>query len=293
MIRLPPQFLSPRELATAIGASESTLKRWIDDGRLQVVRTAGGHRRIPLSEAIRFIRDQRLRVVDGSVLGLGRDAEGPRLPSSDDARIHEILAAGDANRLRAALAALMLAGHSVAALCDGPLSRAMRRIGELWTGGEHGIEIEHLATDCCIQAMQHLRAYLSDPGPAAPLALGCGPSSDPYLLPPTMAATCLAEAGFRTINLGPETPMNVLRLGIERHRPSLVFMAFSTETSPVDDCLEQLDELAGATGLPIVVGGRIFHDRPAPRGRLHHATNMSELGGFARGIAAALAPRGA
>ena len=48
------RFLSPRQLAVAIGVSESSLKRWADDGRLAVERTAGGHRRIPLPEAVRW-----------------------------------------------------------------------------------------------------------------------------------------------------------------------------------------------------------------------------------------------
>ncbi|HEX9106572.1 MAG TPA: MerR family DNA-binding transcriptional regulator, partial [Longimicrobiales bacterium] len=52
----PASYLSPRELAEAVGVSESSLKRWADRGVLAVERTAGGHRRIPLGEAVRFIR---------------------------------------------------------------------------------------------------------------------------------------------------------------------------------------------------------------------------------------------
>ena len=41
-------MLSPRELAEAVGVSESSLKRWADRGRVHVHRTEGGHRRIPV-----------------------------------------------------------------------------------------------------------------------------------------------------------------------------------------------------------------------------------------------------
>ncbi|MHC4811387.1 MAG: excisionase family DNA-binding protein, partial [Planctomycetota bacterium] len=64
-------LLSPRELAAAIGVSESTLKRWTDDGLINATRTAGGHRRIPLAEAIRFVRATRTRVVNPTILQLG------------------------------------------------------------------------------------------------------------------------------------------------------------------------------------------------------------------------------
>lgn len=50
-------LLSPRELAQAIGVSESSIKRWIDDGLIGATKTAGGHRRIAGSEAIRFVRE--------------------------------------------------------------------------------------------------------------------------------------------------------------------------------------------------------------------------------------------
>ena len=64
------QLLSPKDLARATGVSESSLKRWADSGRLECTRTAGGHRRIPLAEAVRFIRESSISVVDPSMLGI-------------------------------------------------------------------------------------------------------------------------------------------------------------------------------------------------------------------------------
>ena len=48
--------LSPKELAHALGVSESSIKRWIDDGRLDCTRTPGGHRRVTIQNALKFIR---------------------------------------------------------------------------------------------------------------------------------------------------------------------------------------------------------------------------------------------
>ena len=70
-------LLTPKELAEALGASESSVRRWVDSGDIRIARTAGGHRRIPLTEAIRFIRLINAPVVRPELLGLGS------LPSHD------------------------------------------------------------------------------------------------------------------------------------------------------------------------------------------------------------------
>ncbi|MBN8525321.1 MAG: helix-turn-helix domain-containing protein, partial [Planctomycetes bacterium] len=69
------RLLSPRDAARALGASESSLKRWVDAGELAARRTMGGHRRIPASEVLRFARAQGIVPRDPSPLG--RAAAGP------------------------------------------------------------------------------------------------------------------------------------------------------------------------------------------------------------------------
>src|SRR5215204_6409591 len=64
------QLLTTKDLAEAIGASESSLRRWTDSGAIKTARTPGGHRRIPRGEAIRFIRETRATVVRPEILGL-------------------------------------------------------------------------------------------------------------------------------------------------------------------------------------------------------------------------------
>ena len=43
-------------MAEIAGVGESTVKRWVDAGVLSAEKTAGGHRRIPWEEAVRFLR---------------------------------------------------------------------------------------------------------------------------------------------------------------------------------------------------------------------------------------------
>lgn len=62
--------MTPGVAARALGVSISTLRRWIDDGRLPAARTTGGHRRISEAELRRF----------GSSLTRPTRLKPPRLP---------------------------------------------------------------------------------------------------------------------------------------------------------------------------------------------------------------------
>jgi excisionase family DNA binding protein len=42
------------EAARSLGISSSTIRRWIDSGRIAAVRTSGGHRRVPAAEVRRM-----------------------------------------------------------------------------------------------------------------------------------------------------------------------------------------------------------------------------------------------
>lgn len=284
------KYLSPKDLAGAIGVSESSLKRWTDDGRITAQRTAGGHRRIAVYEAIRFARSSHCPLVRPDLLGF------PDLPTPEpdlpvdaglDERFHLALVHDDSRSARALICWAYLGGTSIATLCDGPIREALTRIGHRWQHEHDGILVEHRAVDTCLQILNLLRGTLPPHGADAPAAVGCAPTGDPYLLPSLMAATTLAESGMRDVNLGANTPMATLRAAIERYQPRVCWLALSLpDYQP--QFWSDLSDLAGAlgdTGVHVVLGGRGLGTRTPPaRHNLTVATSMSQLAGYARGL---------
>jgi excisionase family DNA binding protein len=221
--------LTTRELASALGVSESSLKRWVDSGRIAASRTEGGHRRIELAEAMRFIRDTSAPLARPELLDL---PEITAARERGDARLVQHLLAGDAVAARGYLIGRYLAGASIAELGDGPIREAMHALGELWRHEQAGVYLEHQATDICLQAVAQLRGMIDDPVADAPAALGGAPAGDPYLLPTQLAAMAALESGLRAINLGPDTPVAALRQAVDRHHPRLVWLSVTTPLSP-------------------------------------------------------------
>ncbi|HRE92449.1 MAG TPA: helix-turn-helix domain-containing protein, partial [Myxococcota bacterium] len=228
------QGISPKDFADAIGVSESSVKRWVDQGTLVATRTAGGHRRIPREEAMRWLRENRAQLVRPDRLGLPESTSSVVRGSSVTVaaeRFHQDLVEGRSSEARGVVAGLFLAGHSVALIADEVIRPALAKIGTLWEHGEEGIYVEHRATDICVHVVKELRGLLPDhePGEAepeggasqghdsvrAPVAVGGAMSGDPYLVAPMLAAVTLMEAGFRVVNLGPETPLKVLELAVD------------------------------------------------------------------------------
>lgn len=276
-------LLSPREVADALGVSESSVKRWVDGGELAAQRTAGGHRRIARSEALRFARARCVVPARPDLLSfVGVKVEDSALGEVErSAAFHSALLADNRPRSLSLLTSAFLAGTSIAALCDGPVRFALEAIGEMWRHDPKGILVEHRATDLCLNALGVLRASLPPPADDAPVAVGSAGPDDPYLLPGLMCAAVLAELGFRDVNLGPRTPVATKLAAVQSYRPLLVWHTASVGGDEIDEIATALRSVTAGTRL--VFGGRAAGASVLPAGVVA-LSSMRELQAFARGL---------
>ncbi len=283
-------MLTTRQLADAIGVSESSVKRWIDAGRIAATRTAGGHRRVSVEEAARYVREAGIAVQRPESLGL-LDLAAHARRKADEAdpgeMLYEYLTTGLAAEASGLLMKRFLAGASVAQLVDGPLVQAMTRIGELWRSGPNGVFLEHRATEVAIRAMVRLGALLRPPADG-PVSVGGGPSGDPYVLASMSAAAVLEDEGFRATNLGPETPLSTLALSVETLSPRLVWVSVSvaTDANHLRREVLGLADRVRALGAVLVVGGAEVDRLSLPKKRpaLYVGDSMGELRAIAQGL---------
>lgn len=254
---------SPSQVAQALGVSESSVKRWCNQGLIETERTAGGHRRIPVSSVIRFTRDHEHPLVEPELLNLPPTSSVSRLgiEATLDETV-EALEAGDEERFRAVGFRLYLDGHSIAEICDQVLAPAFQRLGTKWQHGRLEIYQERRGCEICLKLLHELRLALPEVGRGAPAALGGTLAGDWYSLPTTMCELALREVGWQAQSLGSSQPAETLAAAVRDRRPRLFWLSAShaDDREAFVDRVDRIYDVAREAGTALAVGGRILDE---------------------------------
>jgi MerR family transcriptional regulator, light-induced transcriptional regulator len=248
----------PKQIARAIGVSESTLKRWCDSGLIAMTKTAGGHRRIEVAAVIQFLRETGRRLVEPELLNLPVTAGKTEwtLTRATD-RLVSSLVAGDESVVRQIIFDLLLADHSVTAIFDDVLTPAWHRIGDQWGCGEVAVYQERRACEICMRCLHELRAtsLIAD---AFPTAVGATVEADIYTLPITMSEIVLRNVGWKTTLLGTNLPFDTLCDAIEASPPKLFWVSVSyiVDESAFVAGVNGLFDVAHANNAAMAIGGQ-------------------------------------
>ncbi len=245
------RFVSPRDLARAAGVSESSVKRWCDQGLIPVIKTAGGHRRLSLDAAIEFLSqshpEARLEFLGLPVRPVAATAED----------FYRAIVAGDEEMCRQILLDRHLSGERVGRIFDTVVAPAFHFLGTGWECDGVQIYQERRGSGICLRTLEELKALIPEPQATAPLAIGATPECDPYMLPTFMVAVVLRQAHWRSQSLGSRIPFDSLLAAIEKMKPQLFWLS----VSHIDDeqrflaDYRQFYEVAQASAA-VVVGGR-------------------------------------
>lgn len=257
------QFLSPKQVAAALGTSESSVKRWCDLGLLNSVKTAGGHRRIPVPEALRFAREQNHEVIEPRILALPstEDRKARRVEGCAE-RLTEALLDSNETACRSIVFDLFMAGHPVSEIFDEVFTAAFRTIGEKWECHQAEVYQERCSCEIALRVIHDLRRKQTPPD-SKRVALGATPEGDQYDLPLAMSELVLRSVGWDARLLGSSIPLSSMSVAVRDHKPEIFWLSVSYiphEKEFVRD-FNQLFETASQVGTAIVVGGRALNDK--------------------------------
>lgn len=258
-MQVAPRLVTPKQVAQAIGVSESSLKRWCDRGILPTIRTAGGHRRLPLENVLEFLRQSGQPLVRAELLGLPTHT-GQSATQSPRAReqMFRALIAGDEELCRRIVLDLYLAGEPACDICDGVLAPALNEIGARWECGDVPVYRERRACEIASRTLHELRLAIRTPSSQAPTALGATLECDPYRLPTEMIEVVMREWGWNATSLGTQLPIVTLVEAVRENQPRLLWISVSCVESAPRFLTEyaRLQRAAADSQTAVVVGGR-------------------------------------
>ncbi|MEM1062806.1 MAG: helix-turn-helix domain-containing protein [Planctomycetota bacterium] len=283
------QTLSPKDLSRALGVGESSVKRWIDGGQLPAAKTAGGHRRIELVDALRFIRDGRRQVADPSLLGLDIP-QGLDLGDADAVRAEyiEALERGDQDETTSIACQLAALGGDVPAVLDDPVWASFRDIRGRCTHPSEECVTLHRSQANCIAAARRLKELATPAADSAPIGLCLDIGYEIDGMGAHLAETVFAHAGFRTHQAGHGVPKEIACGSIVRVKPDVVWLsangAHQADLKIVEATAQQVATQAARYGSRLIVSGDAMPDRRVFADDVTEVASMSEFAAFLAGF---------
>ncbi len=279
--------LSPKQVAAAIGVSESSLKRWCDKGVIPTSKTAGGHRRVSPADVIKFVRKTRQPVLKPGILGLPEPSG--TIPNTTEQLSNMFEAAvleGDQSRCRELIVSSYINGKSLSKIFDDVIAQAFRRIGQAWECDTIDVYQERVATEISRKLIHELRALQPLQSSSQLLAIGGTPAGDNYSLASQMVEVLFLHLGWQTQSLGSNLPFESLAQAAVDYKPNLFWISVShiIEKEPFLESLNSFsDELPWGTSL--VLGGNALDSETQARIKAAiYCGNMQQLESFANSI---------
>lgn len=255
------KVFTPKQVAEALGVSESSIKRWVDRGTLPATRTAGGHRKLPLSAIVQFARGQGHAIAQPELLGLA--AEHSKFPLElEEARrqLLDCVLRGDEPCCRALLEPYYMQGHDFVQLADELIAPVFHQVGKMWETGEASVFQERRGCEVVIATLHHLRRLLPPLNSNAPTAVAATPGGDHAELPIRLAELVLREKGWNAIVLGISLPLEEIRSAVESRQADLCLLS-ATHLDDPEAFVEQVNrQLLEPTSemTKWVIGGQAF-----------------------------------
>lgn len=281
------ETLSPKEAARVLGSSESSLKRWCDQGLIPAIKTSGGHRRLTLDALIRFAQQSGRPLAHPELAGTpAHTGAGERTLLSIREDLYQALLQGNEAGCRHLLMDAYIAGVPLPRILDEVVAVSFHRIGESYDCGDLEVFYERRAVETCMKVLHDIRRLIDAPPEGGPLAVGGTPACDPYSLPTTMIELVLRRQGWQAASLGARLPFETLVSAIDDLKPRLFWLSVSHLDNEEQFARDYARFYAAVREkCPVVVGGRALSE--SLRRKLQYSAfcdNLQHLEAFARSI---------
>ena len=285
MASIPVQksYLSTAEVSRLFGVTETTVKRWADEGTLRCQKTPGGHRKFEIRQVVEFAEKNDFDPV-GALEFSDDDDLGPRIQTAVLERSYPILVEAyirraldpGADRLFPYLSYLYQHRIQLWEIHDLVIRPALQELGERWVRGELCISQEHEASYSTLDALARLQCQIRIKPPTGQSVVCATLGEELHEIGLRCAAYLFASEGWETHYLGSRIPAQSVQGAILRMRPNVVCLSASHgDPACLREGVTQILGAASEVGAVVLAGGGLARVLNETAGGIDASRNSS------------------
>ncbi len=261
------EYFNSIEAAKVLGVNVSTIKRWTEEGKLECIKTAGGHRKFLTSHIANFLEKHKKKLSKANLFPAD---------SKTDIKISYYIMKGDFEFLREhvkkqalqgkrglvqnVLSGLYLGQYPLHEIYDHLVTPVLYQIGELWADGKISIIEEHIASQTIRDNITRLQGIIRIPTRKVGKALCLNLSSELHDIALKMVDHVLEARGFKTFYSGQITPLIKIEQLFEKVKPQRVYISSTLieDTAAFEAELKIISDTSEKFKAKVYIGGRGF-----------------------------------
>lgn len=261
------QTLNSIEAANILGVNVSTIKRWTEEGKLECIKTAGGHRKFLMSHLAAFLEQNKKKTSRANLVPLESEIDlllnYHIMKGNFDYLVNfvrEQALAGNRERVQQVLNGLYLGQYPLHVIYDQLLTPALHQIGDLWAEEKISVIEEHFASQAIRDSLIRLQGIIRIPTEKIGAALCLNFSSELHDIALKMVDHVLEARGFRVLFSGQITPPLNIEQVFAAYQPERVYISSTRVENPpaTQEEFDRICQLSAEHHARVFVGGNGF-----------------------------------
>ncbi|MFC1565623.1 helix-turn-helix domain-containing protein [Candidatus Neomarinimicrobiota bacterium] len=226
------KYLNSVEAANILGVNVSTIKRWTDSGKLNCIKTAGGHRKFLMKHLNEYLKSQPDKSKKVTVIPYATSEHRQLNHLIQKHNIKELHLHLFNNAIKShrdtvylIITGLALAQYPLYKIFDELVTPVLHQIGELWEKGKLTISEEHIASDIIRDSILQIREIAILPTEDKQKVFCFALDDDQHDIALKMIQILLEQRGFDVFYSGQSTPADSIEKLISFHKPTRVYLS--------------------------------------------------------------------
>jgi excisionase family DNA binding protein len=275
------QYFNSLEAAKILGVNVSTIKRWTDEGKLECIQSAGGHRKFLMSHLAGFLENNKKKTSKVNLFPIEDETDlqiSHHILKGDFdyliTYLQEQALVSSRSRVQQVMNGLYLAQYPLHQIYDHLITPVLHNIGALWEQEKISVATEHLATQTVRDSIIRLQGIIRIPREKIGNVLCLNFSDELHDIALKMVDHVLEARGFKVLFTGQITPLVNIEALFDVLKPERVYISstFVNDTSLAQTELDQICKISTDYGAFVYIGGRGFDalkiDHPQVKTRL-------------------------